>query len=125
MSEEEVANLGKMVEEFAEKNRREAVAELISKIRALPQREREIFVYIKFVGDHPSALAQMYGVTPEEIVKKANAALVKGVQEPETARRIAAIGWDERPLSPAETLGFIRGEQEKWAPILKQIAETH
>jgi tripartite-type tricarboxylate transporter receptor subunit TctC len=63
--------------------------------------------------------------TPEEIVKKANAALVKGVQEPETARRIAAIGWDQRPLSPAETLGFIRGEQEKWAPILKQIAETH
>jgi tripartite-type tricarboxylate transporter receptor subunit TctC len=63
--------------------------------------------------------------TPEEIVKKANAALVKGVQEPETARRIAAIGWDERPLSPAETLGFIRGEQAKWAPILKQIAETH
>ena len=63
--------------------------------------------------------------TPEEIVKKANTALVKAVQEPETARRIAAIGWDERPLSPAETLGFIRGEQEKWAPILKQIAEAH
>ena len=63
--------------------------------------------------------------TPEEIVKKANAALVKAVQEPETSRRIAAIGWDQRPLSPADTLGFILGEQQKWAPILKQIAEAH
>jgi tripartite-type tricarboxylate transporter receptor subunit TctC len=63
--------------------------------------------------------------TPDEIVNKANAALVKGVQEPETAKRIAAIGWDARPLTPAETLAFIRGEQQKWAPILKQIAETH
>jgi len=63
--------------------------------------------------------------TPDAIVKKANADLVKGVQEPETARRIAAIGWDERPLNSAETLGFIHGEQQKWAPILKQIAEAH
>jgi tripartite-type tricarboxylate transporter receptor subunit TctC len=63
--------------------------------------------------------------TPDAVVKKANAALVKAVQEPETAKRIAAIGWDERPLSPAETLGFIKAEQDKWAPILKQIAETH
>jgi tripartite-type tricarboxylate transporter receptor subunit TctC len=63
--------------------------------------------------------------TPDAIVKKANADLVKGVQEPETARRIAAIGWEERPLNSAETLGFIHGEQQKWAPILKQIAETH
>jgi len=63
--------------------------------------------------------------TPDDVVNKANAALVKAVQEPETARRIAAIGWDERPLTPAETLGFIHAEQQKWAPILKQIAETH
>jgi len=63
--------------------------------------------------------------TPDAVVKAANAALVKAVQDPETAKRIAAIGWDERPLSPAETLGFIHGEQEKWAPILKLIAESH
>lgn len=63
--------------------------------------------------------------TPETIVKRANAALVKAVQEPATAKRIAAIGWEERPLTPAETLAFIQGEQQKWAPILKQIAEAH
>jgi tripartite-type tricarboxylate transporter receptor subunit TctC len=63
--------------------------------------------------------------TPDEIVNKANSALITAVQEPETARRIAAIGWDERPLTPADTIGFIHAEQQKWAPILKQIAETH
>jgi tripartite-type tricarboxylate transporter receptor subunit TctC len=63
--------------------------------------------------------------TPDAIVKAANAALVKGVQEPETARRIAAIGWEERPLDPAGTLAFVHGEQQKWAPILKLIAEAH
>ena len=63
--------------------------------------------------------------TPDAIVRKANADLVKAVQEPETARRIAAIGWDQRPLDPAATLGFIHAEQQKWAPILKQIADMH
>ncbi len=63
--------------------------------------------------------------TPDAIVKKANADLIRAVAIPEIARRIAGIGWEERPLSPAETLAFIQGEQAKWAPIVKQIAETH
>ena len=64
--------------------------------------------------------------TPDAIVKKANADLIKALAQPEIARRIAAIGWDERPLSPADTLAFITGEQRKWDPILRQIAaETH
>jgi tripartite-type tricarboxylate transporter receptor subunit TctC len=63
--------------------------------------------------------------TPEAIVRKANADLIKAVAQPETARRIAAIGWDERPLTPAETLAFIAGEQGKWAPILRQIGAAN
>jgi tripartite-type tricarboxylate transporter receptor subunit TctC len=63
--------------------------------------------------------------TPDAIVEKANADLIRAVAIPEIARRIAAIGWEERPLSPAQTLAFIQGEQAKWAPIVKQIAETH
>jgi tripartite-type tricarboxylate transporter receptor subunit TctC len=63
--------------------------------------------------------------TPDAVVKKANGDLVKAVAIPDIARRIAAIGWEERPLSPAETLAFIRGEQAKWAPIVQQIATTH
>jgi tripartite-type tricarboxylate transporter receptor subunit TctC len=63
--------------------------------------------------------------TPDAVVKKANADLVKAVAIPDIARRIAAIGWEERPLSPAGTLAFIQGEQAKWAPIIQQIADTH
>jgi tripartite-type tricarboxylate transporter receptor subunit TctC len=63
--------------------------------------------------------------TPDAVVKKANADLIKAVALPDIARRIAAIGWEERPLSPAETLAFIEGEQAKWAPIVQQIATTH
>jgi tripartite-type tricarboxylate transporter receptor subunit TctC len=63
--------------------------------------------------------------TPDAIVKKANADLIKAVAIPDIARRIAGIGWEERPLSPAETLAFIEGEQAKWAPIVQQIAGTH
>src|SRR5580704_7067828 len=63
--------------------------------------------------------------TPDAIVQKANADLIKAVAIPDIARRIAAIGWEERPLSPAETLAFIQGEQAKWAPIVQQIVGTH
>lgn len=63
--------------------------------------------------------------TPDAVVKKANADLIKAVALPDIARRIAGIGWEERPLMPAETLAFIQGEQAKWAPIIKQIASAH
>ncbi|HEY1543804.1 MAG TPA: tripartite tricarboxylate transporter substrate binding protein [Xanthobacteraceae bacterium] len=63
--------------------------------------------------------------TPDAIVQKANADLIKAVALPDMARRIAGIGWEERPLTPAETLAFIQGEQAKWAPIVKQIAAAH
>jgi tripartite-type tricarboxylate transporter receptor subunit TctC len=63
--------------------------------------------------------------TPDTIVKKANADLVKAVALPDIARRIAGIGWEERPLTPAETLAFIQAEQAKWAPIIEQIATAH
>jgi tripartite-type tricarboxylate transporter receptor subunit TctC len=63
--------------------------------------------------------------TPDAIVKKANADLIKAVALPDIARRIAGIGWEERPLTPADTLAFIQGEQAKWAPIIKQIATAH
>jgi tripartite-type tricarboxylate transporter receptor subunit TctC len=63
--------------------------------------------------------------TPDTIVRKINADLIKALEQPETAKRIAAIGWDRRALTPAETLAFIHGEQQKWAPILRLIAEAH
>jgi tripartite-type tricarboxylate transporter receptor subunit TctC len=59
--------------------------------------------------------------TPENIVQKVNADLIKTLSDPETRKRLAHLGRDERPMSPAETLAFIQSEQQKWAPIQQQI----
>jgi tripartite-type tricarboxylate transporter receptor subunit TctC len=59
--------------------------------------------------------------TPDTIVQKVNADLIKALSDPETRTRLARLGRDERPLSPAQTLAFIQGEQRKWAPIQQQI----
>jgi len=60
--------------------------------------------------------------TPDAIVQKVNADLIKVLSDPDTRKRLARFHRDERPLSPAETAAFIQGEQKTWAPVLKQIA---
>jgi tripartite-type tricarboxylate transporter receptor subunit TctC len=62
--------------------------------------------------------------TPDAIVQKINAALVKAMNDPEVAKRLERIGRDHPPMSPAETLAFVQHEQVKWAPILAQIDIT-
>jgi hypothetical protein len=36
-------------------------------------------------------------------------------------KRLTALGREDSPLSPAETLAFIQREQATWSPILAQI----
>jgi tripartite-type tricarboxylate transporter receptor subunit TctC len=60
--------------------------------------------------------------TPDSIVRKVNADLVKAMSDPEIHKRLADLGRDDRSMSPAQVLAFIQGEQSKWAPIVQQIA---
>jgi tripartite-type tricarboxylate transporter receptor subunit TctC len=61
--------------------------------------------------------------TPEAIVRKVNADLIKAMRDdPETQKRLADLGRDDRMMSPAELLNFIVGEQRKWSPIVQEIA---
>jgi tripartite-type tricarboxylate transporter receptor subunit TctC len=62
--------------------------------------------------------------TPDAIVQKINAALVKAMSDPEVAKRLERIGRDHPPMSPAQTLAFVQHEQAKWAPILAHIDIT-
>ena len=62
--------------------------------------------------------------TPDAIVKKANAALLKVTSAADVRVRLAQFGREEEAMSPAQTLAFIQNEQKTWAPILKQIGET-
>lgn len=60
--------------------------------------------------------------TPDAIVKKVNADVIKAMTDPETLKKLAQLGRDDRRMSAAETLSFIASEQQKWAPIVQQIA---
>ncbi|MGA2892635.1 MAG: tripartite tricarboxylate transporter substrate-binding protein [Xanthobacteraceae bacterium] len=63
--------------------------------------------------------------TPDVIVAKLNADLIKAMRDPDAKKRLGDLGRDDRPMSPRETLAFIQGEQAKWAPIVQQIAGSH
>jgi len=60
--------------------------------------------------------------TPDAIVQKVNRDAIKAVADPEARSKLLRLGRDERALSPAETLAFIRSQQQTWAPIVQQIA---
>jgi tripartite-type tricarboxylate transporter receptor subunit TctC len=59
--------------------------------------------------------------TPDAIVHKVNADLIQAMSDLDTRKRLADLGRDHRPMSPAATLAFIEAEQQKWAPIVQQI----
>jgi tripartite-type tricarboxylate transporter receptor subunit TctC len=59
--------------------------------------------------------------TPDAIIEKVNAAVIKAMSDPEAKKKLAALGRDDRSMSAAQTLAFVQGEQEKWAPIVQQI----
>jgi tripartite-type tricarboxylate transporter receptor subunit TctC len=62
--------------------------------------------------------------TPDAIVQKINAALVKALGDPGVDERLERLGRDHPPMSPAETLAFVQREQAKWSPILAHIDIT-
>ena len=59
--------------------------------------------------------------TPDAIVKKVNADLIKALSFDDVKKRLTALGREDSPLSPEETLAFIQREQATWSPILAQI----
>ena len=59
--------------------------------------------------------------TPEAVVHKANADLLKVTGAADVRERLAQFGREEEAMSPGQTLAFIQNEQKIWAPIIKQI----
>ena len=60
--------------------------------------------------------------TPDDIVHKVNADVTRVMRDPETRKRLADLGRDDRTMSPPEFLKFVQDEQAKWAPIVQAIA---
>jgi tripartite-type tricarboxylate transporter receptor subunit TctC len=59
------------------------------------------------------------GATPPDIIARLNAVLVKGLNAPETRKRIEADGAELQTSTPEEFAKLIRTETEKWAKIIK------
>jgi len=68
---------------------------------------------------------QWYGVitsarVPQSIVKKLNAAMVEGLQQPDVAARLAGDGSIPVGSSPAQFNAFIKSEIAKWKRLVKE-----
>jgi tripartite-type tricarboxylate transporter receptor subunit TctC len=62
--------------------------------------------------------------TPDAIVKKLNEDLRAAVLDPATKEKLETTGNFPNPMSPAELLTFIRGEQQMWKPVVEAIARS-
>lgn len=60
---------------------------------------------------------------PEEVITKLNAAFVEALKDPETVKRIHALGSDPMPMSPTEFADFIKSEMAKWEKVVQQATQ--
>ena len=70
------------------------------------------------VGGH---MIMVPGATPAEIVQRLHQELIKVLQQPEVASRLAAEGAEVFGTPPEQAAGVIRTEIQKWAKIIKQL----
>jgi tripartite-type tricarboxylate transporter receptor subunit TctC len=59
------------------------------------------------------------GNTPPDIVEKLNEAIVAGLADPKIKARIAELGGEPLPMTPAEFARFIADDTEKWAKVVR------
>jgi tripartite-type tricarboxylate transporter receptor subunit TctC len=57
--------------------------------------------------------------TPREIVAKANAEINRALQSPETAERLAKLGGEPMPMTPAQFDAFIAREYEVLGKVMR------
>ena len=62
--------------------------------------------------------------TPEATLRQVNRDLAKVLEQPEFQKRFQDLGTFVRPMSPAETTEFIRGEQQLWRPLARQLSTS-
>ena len=62
--------------------------------------------------------------TPAEIVNKLNEAMNAGLADPKAKARLAELGVEGGPLTPAAFAQFIADETDKWAKVIKTAGIT-
>ena len=59
--------------------------------------------------------------TPEPVIRKLGVDLRAALGDAQLRQRFETLGTFPRPVSVAETMAFIRAEQDLWRPIVRQI----
>jgi len=60
--------------------------------------------------------------TPQPIISKVSADLIKVESAPGFKERLANIGDYPQVMTPEQTLAFVQKEQETWLPVLQKIS---
>jgi tripartite-type tricarboxylate transporter receptor subunit TctC len=80
--------------------------------------------YPDVVGTVWFALSGPKGL-PADIVNRLNAAVVKGLHEPDTRARLAQEAIDPTPMDPAQFAAFFKAEDAKWGTLAKEVIGQH
>ena len=62
--------------------------------------------------------------TPAEIVDKLNEAMNKSLADPKHKARLAELGVEPMPMTPAEFTKFIGAESDKWTKVIRAAGVT-
>ncbi len=57
--------------------------------------------------------------TPEDVLKKISAATTEILKEPEIIKRFDTLGAEARSMTPEEFQAYLKKEDERWVPIIK------
>lgn len=57
--------------------------------------------------------------TPPEIVNRMNAEIARALAQPDVSEKLASLGLEVRPNTPAEFADYVRAEVRKWAQAVK------
>jgi len=57
---------------------------------------------------------------PKDVVDKLTAELAKVLAQPDTKAKFAGVGAEVHYLDSASFAGFVKGENEKWAKLIRE-----
>jgi tripartite-type tricarboxylate transporter receptor subunit TctC len=58
---------------------------------------------------------------PSRVAQRVNQDLNKALAEPALKDKLLAIGAFARPMTPEDTVAFIRKEEQVWRPLVRQL----
>ena len=62
--------------------------------------------------------------TPDAVVLQLAQDATHALSQPESLRRLAALGIEPRPMSPPEFAAFVRRDTERWAEVIRRSGAT-